>query len=165
MDFIHSDDAPKAIGPYSQAIKAGNVIYTSGQVSLDPKSGELVSGDFASQARRVFENLRAVLRAGGAEFRNVAKWPGYRLTIEHTIHVREDHWGSGVGRQLMETLMQRARDMGKHVIVAAVSGENEGSIRFHERLGFVEVARMPEVGIKFDRWLELVLLQRTLDAD
>src|SRR3954447_25115008 len=66
--------------------------------------------------------------ASFGEFRNVAKWPGYRLTIEHTIHVREDHWGSGVGRQLMETLMQRARDMGKHVIVAAVSGENEGSI-------------------------------------
>jgi 2-iminobutanoate/2-iminopropanoate deaminase len=73
MDFIHSDDAPKAIGPYSQAVKAGNVIYTSGQVSLDPKTGELVTGDFASQARRVFENLRAVLAAGGAEFRNVTK--------------------------------------------------------------------------------------------
>jgi len=73
MDFIHSDDAPKAIGPYSQAVKAGNVIYTSGQVSLDPKSGELVTGDFAAQARRVFENLKAVLRAGGADFRNVAK--------------------------------------------------------------------------------------------
>jgi 2-iminobutanoate/2-iminopropanoate deaminase len=73
MDFIHSDDAPKAIGPYSQAIKAGNVIYTSGQVSLDPKSGELVTGDFSAQARRVFDNLRAVLEAGGAEFRNVTK--------------------------------------------------------------------------------------------
>jgi reactive intermediate/imine deaminase len=73
MDFIHSDDGPKAIGPYSQAVKAGNVIYTSGQVSLDPKTGELVSGDFAAQARRVFENLRAVLRAGGADFRNVAR--------------------------------------------------------------------------------------------
>ena len=73
MEIIHSDDAPKAIGPYSQAIKAGNVIYTSGQVSLDPKSGELVTGDFSAQARRVFENLRAVLRAGGAELRHVAK--------------------------------------------------------------------------------------------
>ena len=73
MDFIHSDDAPKAIGPYSQAVKAGNVLYTSGQVSLDPKTGELVTGDFAAQARRVFENLRAVLRAAGADFRNVTK--------------------------------------------------------------------------------------------
>ncbi len=73
MDFIHSDDAPKAIGPYSQAIKTGNAIYTSGQVSLDPKSGELVTGEFTAQARRVFDNLRAVLAASGAEFRNVVK--------------------------------------------------------------------------------------------
>jgi 2-iminobutanoate/2-iminopropanoate deaminase len=73
MEYIHSDDAPKAIGPYSQAVKAGNVIYTSGQVSLDPKTGELVKGDFEAQARRVFENLKAVLKAGGADFRNVAK--------------------------------------------------------------------------------------------
>jgi len=73
MNFIHSDDAPKAIGPYSQAVKAGNVIYTSGQVSLDPKTGELVTGDFAAQARRVFDNLAAVLKAGGAGFHNVAK--------------------------------------------------------------------------------------------
>jgi 2-iminobutanoate/2-iminopropanoate deaminase len=73
METIHSDDAPKAIGPYSQAVKAGNVIYTSGQVSLDPKTGQLVGGDFAAQARQVFENLSAVLRAAGAEFRNVTK--------------------------------------------------------------------------------------------
>ena len=73
MDFIHSDQAPKAIGPYSQAVKAGNVIYTSGQVSLDPATGELVQGDFAAHARRVFDNLAAVLRAAGAEFRHVTK--------------------------------------------------------------------------------------------
>jgi reactive intermediate/imine deaminase len=73
MNFIHSDDAPKAIGPYSQAVKAGNVIYTSGQVSLDPKTGELVTGDFTAQARRVFDNLQAVLKAAGAGFQNVAR--------------------------------------------------------------------------------------------
>jgi 2-iminobutanoate/2-iminopropanoate deaminase len=73
MEIIHSDDAPKAIGPYAQAVKAGNVLYTSGQVSLDPKTGQLVSGDFSTQARQVFDNLAAVLRAGGAGFHNVAK--------------------------------------------------------------------------------------------
>ena len=81
METIHSDDAPKAIGPYSQAVKAGNVIYTSGQVSLDPKSGQLVTGDFAAQARRVFDNLAAVLRAGGADFRNVAKANVYLVNL------------------------------------------------------------------------------------
>ncbi|HXQ61720.1 MAG TPA: GNAT family N-acetyltransferase, partial [Acidimicrobiales bacterium] len=96
-------------------------------------------------------------------FRDVVKRPGYRFTVENTIHVREDRWGSGVGRDLMQALVDQARASGKHTMVAAVDGANEGSIRFHERLGFVEVARMPEVGAKFGRWLDLVLLQLRLD--
>ena len=73
MQIIHSDTAPRAIGPYSQAVKAANVIYTSGQVSLDPATGELVKGDFAAHVRRTLDNLAAVLRAAGAEFRHVIK--------------------------------------------------------------------------------------------
>jgi phosphinothricin acetyltransferase len=65
---------------------------------------------------------------------------------------------------LVEALLERARVAGLHVMVAAVDGDNDGSIRFHERLGFVEVARMPEVGFKFGRRLDLVLLQRTITA-
>ncbi len=96
-------------------------------------------------------------------FRDVVKWPGYRFTVENTIHVREDQWGSGVGRELMRELIDEAQTSGKHAMVAAVDGANEASIRFHERLGFVEVARMPEIGAKFGRWQDLVLLQLHLD--
>ena len=73
MQIIHSDAAPRAIGPYSQAVKAANVIYTSGQVSLDPATGELVKGDFAAHVRRTLDNLVAVLSAAGAELRHVIK--------------------------------------------------------------------------------------------
>jgi L-amino acid N-acyltransferase len=97
------------------------------------------------------------------DFRDTTKWPGYRFTVEHTIHVREDQWGQGVGRGLMTGLFDAARVRGKHVMVGAVTGENDASIRFHERLGFVEVARMPQVGAKFGRWLDLVLMQKYLD--
>jgi L-amino acid N-acyltransferase YncA len=96
-------------------------------------------------------------------FRDVVKRPGYRFTVENTIHVREDRWGSGVGRDLMRALIDEARASGKHTMVAAVDGANEASIRFHTRLGFVEVARMPEIGAKSGRWLDLVLLQLRLD--
>ena len=96
-------------------------------------------------------------------FRDAAKRPGYRYTVENTIHVRKDHWRSGVGRALMDALIDEARATGKHTMVAAVDGANEPSIRFHERLGFVQVARVPEVGAKFGRWLDLVLLQLQLD--
>jgi len=73
MDFIATKNAPHAIGPYSQAVRAGNVLYLSGQIALDPVSGNLVQGDFVTQARRVFENLKAVLNESRAEFRHVVK--------------------------------------------------------------------------------------------
>lgn len=87
-------------------------------------------------------------------FRDAVKRPGYRFTVETTIHVREAQWRSGVGRQLMRALVEEARASGKHMMVAAMDSANEGLIRFHERLGFVEVARLPEVGAKFGRWSE-----------
>ena len=96
------------------------------------------------------------------DFRDSQRWPGYRFTVEHSIHVREDSWGRGVGRALIGALEARARAAGKHVMVAGIDSANDRSIRFHERLGFVEVARMPEVGEKFGRRLDLVLMQRIL---
>lgn len=73
MDFIATSGAPKAIGPYSQAVRVDGVLYTSGQVALDPATGELVGPDFAAQTRRVFENLKAVLTEAGADFNKVVK--------------------------------------------------------------------------------------------
>jgi L-amino acid N-acyltransferase YncA len=96
-------------------------------------------------------------------FRDVVKWPGYRFTVENTIHVRQDHWGRGVGAALMTSLINAAREMGKHSMIAAVDGANDTSIRLHGRFGFVEVARIPEVGAKFGEWLDLVLLELLLD--
>jgi L-amino acid N-acyltransferase len=96
-------------------------------------------------------------------FRDVVKWPGYRFTVENTIHVRRDRWGAGVGEALMHALIDKARETGKHTMVAAVDSTNEASIRFHQRFGFVEVAHLTEVGAKFGRWLDLVLLQLGLD--
>jgi len=73
---IHTFRAPAAIGPYSQAIRAGNTVYLSGQIPLDPKTMELVKGDVRAQARQVFENLAAVAQAAGGSFENAV-----RLTI------------------------------------------------------------------------------------
>lgn len=97
-------------------------------------------------------------------FRDVVKRPGYRFVVEHTIHVRQDHWGTGIGRQLMSALIGLAQESGKHTMIGAIDGANEASIHFHERLGFVEVGRMPEIGAKFGRWCDLVLFQKHLDA-
>ena len=70
---VSSPDAPKAIGPYSQAVRAGQLLFVSGQVPLDPATGQIVEGDIAVQARRVFDNIRAVLDAGGRSFSDVVR--------------------------------------------------------------------------------------------
>jgi reactive intermediate/imine deaminase len=70
---IHSDQAPKAIGPYSQAIRVGDTVYMAGQIPLDPVTMQMVEGDFEKEARRVFENIKAVIAAAGGTFDQVAK--------------------------------------------------------------------------------------------
>ncbi len=71
--IIHTDNAPAAIGTYSQAVKAGNTVYLSGQIALDPVKMELVSTDFAAQAHQVFKNLRAVCEASGGNLNDIVK--------------------------------------------------------------------------------------------
>ena len=70
---VSSPDAPKAIGPYSQAVRAGQLLFLSGQVPLDPATGQIVDGDIAAQTHRVFQNLGAVLKAGGRSFADVVR--------------------------------------------------------------------------------------------
>jgi phosphinothricin acetyltransferase len=87
---------------------------------------------------------------------------GYWPTVEHTILLAPGARGQGVGQALLDALVARARAAGKHVMVAGCDGGNEGAIRFHERNGFREVARMPAIGRKHGRPLDLVLLQLDL---
>ena len=73
MDYVATEGAPKAIGPYSQAVKANGIVYTSGQIALDPATGNLVEGNFEVQVHRVFRNLEAVLAEAGSSFDRVLK--------------------------------------------------------------------------------------------
>jgi reactive intermediate/imine deaminase len=80
---IHTPKAPKAIGPYSQAIAAGGAVYLSGQIGLDPASGELVKGGIEAEARRVFTNLAAVAEASGASLAAAVKVTIYLVDFGH----------------------------------------------------------------------------------
>jgi len=100
---------------------------------------------------------------GYASFGDWRAFDGYRCTVEHSVYVRGDQRGRGVGRALMLELIARARMLGKHAMVAGIDAGNEGSIRLHERLGFERVGLLPQVGMKFGRWLDLAFLQLVLD--
>ena len=158
-------DMPAVCDLYNALITTTTVAWTETHQTLDQRLQW-----FEHQQARGHPVLVAELDghvigfAAYGDFRGSGKWPGYRHTVEHTIHVGERAWGAGIGRALLEALVERARAAGMHVMVAAIDGDNVESIRFHERLAFTTVATMPEVGRKFDRWLDLVLMQRILDA-
>ncbi|MDQ2070189.1 RidA family protein [Natronospira bacteriovora] len=88
-EVIHSKDAPEAIGPYSQAIRVGNTVYLSGQIPLDPASGELVTGDIDTQVRRVFDNLTAVCEAAGGSLAHIVKLQIYLTDLSHFATVNQ----------------------------------------------------------------------------
>jgi 2-iminobutanoate/2-iminopropanoate deaminase len=86
---INTDGAPKAIGPYSQAIKAGQFMFTAGQIALDPKTGAVIEGDIAAQTKRVLENLKAVIKASGADLSDVVKTTVYLTRIDNFAPMNE----------------------------------------------------------------------------
>ncbi len=88
--------------------------------------------------------------------------PGYVHTLEHSIHVADDAKGRGLGRALLTRLEDHARTAGTHSLIAAISGENADGIAFHATLGYTRIARLPQVGWKFGRWHDLVLMQKFL---
>ncbi len=100
---------------------------------------------------------------GYASFGDWRAFDGFRATVEHSVYVRDDLRGRGIGPQLMTALIERARAIGKHVMVAGIEAGNAGSIRLHERLGFVNTGTLTQVGMKFGKWLDLTFMQLTLD--
>ena len=87
---------------------------------------------------------------------------GYEKTMEHTILAQPDVQGRGIGRGLMQRLFDHAHAEGVRSLWAGVSGDNPGGVAFHESIGFSNIARLPQVGHKFDRWIDLILLQKVL---
>ena len=89
LKVISTNKAPAAIGPYSQAVQAGNLLFCSGQIPLDPLSGEIVAGDIRRQAEQVLENVAAVLSAAGADFNDVVKATVFLVAMSDFAAVNE----------------------------------------------------------------------------
>jgi reactive intermediate/imine deaminase len=87
--IIQTADAPKAIGPYSQAVRVGDTVYVSGQIPLDPATGQLVSGEIETEIRRVFDNLKAIAQAAGGSLGHVVKLSVFLTDLSHFPKVNE----------------------------------------------------------------------------
>ncbi|WP_428306796.1 N-acetyltransferase family protein [Lacipirellula sp.] len=88
--------------------------------------------------------------------------PGYRFTVENSVYVHPDHQRQGIGSAIIQHQIQQAKELDLHAIVAGIGAEQTASIALHGKHGFVEVARFPEIGRKFDQWLDVVFMQRLI---
>lgn len=89
---------------------------------------------------------------------------GYRFTLEDSVYVEQGHHGRGIGRALLEQLLDRASALGAHSVVARIAATQEASLKLHARFGFEEAGRLREVGFKLGRWVDIVFMQRLLSS-
>jgi L-amino acid N-acyltransferase len=160
------DDLPAILAIYNDVILTTDAVWADDPVGLDDRRAWLelrhsLGYPVLVAADDTGNGDDTVL--GFASFGDFRSFPGYRRTVEHSIHVTASARGRGIGSILLPVLIERARALGKHVMVGAIDGRNDGSVRFHERFGFQLVGRMPQIGMKGGRWLDLVLVQRRLD--
>lgn len=156
------DDLPGILAIHNDAIRNTTAIWIDAPVELEDRRAWL-----REHGRRGFPVLVAVDAGdvmGIASYGDFNPRDGYRYTVENSIYVRADLRGRGLGTLMMPPLIAEARKAGKHTMIAAIEAGNDASIRLHARFGFRKAAHLPEVGRKFDRWLDLVLMQLMLDS-
>ena len=155
-------DLPAILAIYNDAVQHTTAIWNETLVDLSNRQAWLSERTAAG-----FPVLVAHSDAGEVlGYASYGTWraiEGFRHTVEHSVYVRSDQRGKGLGPELMAALVERARGCGKHVMVAAIERGNAASVRLHERLGFAQTGLLPQVGMKFGRWLDLAFLQLQLD--
>jgi L-amino acid N-acyltransferase YncA len=148
---------------YNDVIATSTAVYSFSPETLEDRRAWLESRRVGGYPVFVARHCGEVVGFSSfGEFRGA--WPGYRYSVEHSVHVRSDSRGHGLGSRLVEALFGPAAAMGKHVMIGGIDAANHGSLRMHERLGFQRVAHFREVGHKFGRWLDLVFVQRFMDG-
>jgi L-amino acid N-acyltransferase YncA len=154
------EDAADILAIYNFAALNTTAVWTEGAVDLDSRREWIRARQQAGYPILVAMKGRDVV--GFASFGDFRPWPGYRHTVENSVYVGERYHRLGIGRSLMVALIERATALNKHAVIAGIEAANTASLRLHASLGFAEVGRMPEVGCKFGRWLDLVLMQKRL---
>ena len=153
-------ELPQILDIYNEVIRHSTAVYS--EVEFSPERGQAW---YAAKIERGFPFLVARDASGVVGFGTFGEfraWPCYQFSVEHSVHVRADRRGHGIGKVLVRELIGRARALDKHRMIAGIDADNAVSIGLHASLGFVVVGRFHEVGFKFGRWLDLVFMELAL---
>lgn len=155
-----TEDLPSILAIHNDAIATTTAIWDETEVGLD----ERITW-FDGRLRAGFPVLTAVVDGFIAGYASYGQWrpkSGYRLTVEHSVYVDRSFHRRGIASALLAELIARASAAGIHAMIAGIESGNTTSIALHDKFGFVTVGQLPEVGVKFDRWLDLTLMQLSL---
>lgn len=150
-----AEDAPAIAAIWNRIIRETVATFTT-----EGKDPAAIVTSIADQPFWVSEDSGKV--TGFATYSQFRAGPGYAHTMEHSVHITAGAQGKGIGRALMAALEGHARANSVHSLLAGISGENTSAIAFHAALGYGPTARLPQMGRKFGRWHDLVLMQKFL---
>jgi len=153
-------DLDAILAIHNEAIAASTAIWTDAVVPRSDREEWLAARTAAGDP--VLVAIEQDTLAGYATYAQWRPKYGYRHTVEDSVYIAAPFHGRGIGRALLVELIGHARGAGHHVMLADIESGNAASIRLHEGLGFVEVGHLREIGTKFDRWLDLTILQLDL---
>lgn len=151
------DDTPGILGIWNPIIRETTITFTN-----DEKTPRQIEELIKERGSAFLVGIIDGEIAGLASFGAFRSGPGYGATVEHTVLLAPAARGQGLGRRLMAVLQSHAKGSGAHVMVGGISAENQAGIAFHKAIGFDQTGYMPQVGRKFGRWQDLVLMQKTL---
>ena len=153
-------DLPAIVAITNDVIATTTAIWSSSPTTITARAAWFHQR--RSQGYPVLVVEEAGVVVGYGSFGAFRVGDGYGRTVEHSIHIDAAWRGRGLGTTVLLALIDQAVRSGMHAMVAGIGTENEASVALHRRAGFVEVGRLPEVGRKFDRWLDLLLMQKLL---
>jgi len=167
MDFLirhaQEQDLQHILKIYNAEIVNGTATWNSTQKSIEDFRDWFKNLNKQQFPLFIAEHSESKQIAGYADYSSFRQIQGFKNTVEHSVFIHPDFTGQGLGKALMLKLIDHARQNRIHVMVAAIDHENRASIVLHEKLGFKQTGYMPEVGQKFGKWRDLVLMQRILD--
>lgn len=155
-------DVPAMREIFNEVLRNSNSIYREEEVSLNERYEWF--DEKMEHGYPIFGAYSGDELIGYAGYGTWRAAQGYRRTVELTIYVDRKNRGTGIGTKLMQKIIDQAKADGFHVMVGAIDSENQASIDFHKRFGFVETARMPEVALKNGQWLNLVFMQLQIES-